>query len=180
VWNKTLHTSISEWGFQRLECEWCVYIHQSSTGTVIFSVYVDDIFAATSSQEENDHFQDLLKSCWDISELGPAKSSLGIAISHDRPSCTISLSQTAFINHVIERFSQIDAHPCDTPMVASLQLHRPNPSSLPSSEILNWMDCMPYRALVGSLNYITVATHLDIAFTVSHLTAFLNCYYPKH
>ncbi len=120
VWNKTLHAAISEWGFQRLECEWCVYIRRSPTGTIIFSVHVDNIFSTVLSLEENDHFCDLLKSCWDISELGLAKFALGIAISHDRPACTISLSQSAFINCVIERFGQTDAHPCDTPMVASL------------------------------------------------------------
>ncbi len=75
---------------------------------------MDDIFSAVSSPEENDWFRDLLKSRWDISELGPAKFALGIAISHNRLACTISLSQSAFIDHVIECFSQTDTHPCDT------------------------------------------------------------------
>jgi hypothetical protein len=180
VWNKTLHATVSEWGFQRLECEWCVYVCQSPTATIIFSIHVDDIFAATSSLEENDRFWDLLKSHWDISELGPTKFALGIAISHDRPSRTISLSQTAFIDCVIECFRQTDAHPCDTPMVARLQLCRPNPSTPPSSETTAWVDHTPYCALVGSLNYIAVATCPNIAFAVGCLAAFLDCYCLEH
>jgi hypothetical protein len=180
VWNKTLHAAVSEWGFQRMDCEWCVYIRRSPTGTVIFSVHVDDIFSAASSLEENDRFRDLLKSRWDISELGPAKFALGIAISRDRPSRTISLSQSAFIDRVIERFGQTDAHPCDTPMVAGLQLRRPDPAIPPSSEVSDWMERTPYRALVGSLNYIAVATRPDIAFAVGRLAAFLDCYRPEH
>jgi hypothetical protein len=100
VWNKTLHTAVSEWGFQWLECKWCMYVCQSPTSTVIFSIHMDDIFATTSSLEENDQFWDLLKSCWDISELGPAKFALGNAISCDRPSCTISVMTHYFIKVV--------------------------------------------------------------------------------
>ncbi len=43
-----------------------------------------------------------------------------------------------------------------------------------------WMDCMPYCALIGSLNYIAVATHPNIAFAISHLTDFLDCYHSEH
>jgi len=141
---------------------------------------VDNIFSAVSSLEENDRFYNLLKLRWDISELGLAKLTLGIAISRDRPSHTISLSQSTFIDCVIERFSQTDAHPCDTPMVAGLQLCHPDPSIPPSSEVSNWMDRTPYCTLVGSLNYIAVATHPDIAFAVGCLATFLDCYCPEH
>jgi len=81
---------------------------------------------------------------------------------------------------VIERFGQTDAHPCDTPMVAGLQLRRPDPSTPPSSEVSAWVDRTPFRTLVGSLNYIAVATRPDIAFAVGRLAAFLDCYRPEH
>jgi hypothetical protein len=180
VWNKMLHAAVSKWGFQRLECEWCVYICRSPTGTIIFSIHVDDIFSAASSPEENDRFRDFLKSQWEISELGPAKFALGIAISCDQSACTISLSQSAFIDHVIEQFGQTNTHPCDTPMVAGLQLRRPDPSTPPSAEVRDWMGHTPYRTLMGSLNYIAVATHPDIAFAVGRLATFLDCYRPEH
>jgi len=143
VWNKTLHTAVSEWGFQCLECEWCIYIHRSPTGTVIFSIHIDNIFSAASSPEENNCFRDMLKLHWEISELGPAKFALGIAINRNHPARTISLSQTAFIDRMIECFSQVDAHPCDMPMVAGLQLRRPDLSIPPSSEVSAWMERTP-------------------------------------
>ena len=62
VWNKTFNTAILGWNFVRLSCEWCVYICRSPTGTIIFSVHVDDIFSTASSPAENDHFAALLKS----------------------------------------------------------------------------------------------------------------------
>ena len=38
----------------------------------------------------------------------------------------------------------------------------------------------PYWELVGNLNYLAVATHPDIAFTVRRLAFFLNCYCDEH
>jgi hypothetical protein len=62
IWNKTFNSAILGWNFVRLSCEWCVYICRSPTGTIIFSVHVDDIFSTASSPAENDHFAALLKS----------------------------------------------------------------------------------------------------------------------
>ena len=33
IWNQTFHNAVSEWGFEQLECEWCVYRRNSPTGT---------------------------------------------------------------------------------------------------------------------------------------------------
>jgi len=80
---------------------------------------------------------------------------LGIAI--ERNADTISLSQTTFIDHIIEQFGQTDAHPVDTPMVVGLQLCHPDKSIPIPSEVAKWRECTLYCKLGGSLNYIAVA-----------------------
>jgi hypothetical protein len=180
VWNKTFNRAILGWNFVRLSCEWCVYMCRSPTGTVIFSVHIDNIFSAASTAAENDRFATLLKSKWDISELGPAKFALGIAFSRDRDARTISLSQTAFINKVVNCFNLSDAHPCDTPMVAGLILQRPDKTAPIPPEVLEWQARTPYRSLVGALNYIAVATRPDIAFAVGRLSSAMDCYTLDH
>ena len=180
IWNQTFHTTVKSWGFERMKNEWCVYRRVSPAGTTIFAVHVDDILCASSSQAELDRFRNDLLSCWEISDLGPAKFALGIAISRDLTSKTISLSQSAYIDRMLERFNMTDAHPCDTPMVAGLQLLRPD-SSLPvDPHITTWMQRTPYRELVGSLNYLAVATRPDIAYAVGRLASFLDCYREEH
>ena len=156
IWNKTFNSAILRWDFIRLSCKWCVYMRCSPTRMIIFSIHVDDIFSAASSAAKNDRFAELLKSKWEISELGPAKFMLGIAFSCGCSACTITLSQTAFINKVVTRFNLGDAHPCDTPMVAGLTLRRPDKTIPAPPEVMAWQARMPYRALVSALNYVAV------------------------
>jgi len=71
-------------------------------------------------------FKAFLESQWEIADLGPAKFALGIAITRDIASRTISLSQTTFIERLLKHFNLMDTHPCDMPIVAGLQLHCPD------------------------------------------------------
>jgi Reverse transcriptase (RNA-dependent DNA polymerase) len=180
IWNKTFHQAVTSWGFRRIPCEWCVYYRHSATGIIIFAVHVDDIISAASSATENDIFKQLLRQQWEISDLGPTKYALGISINHDRSSCSISISQAAFIDWVLDCFGQTDAQPADTPMVTGLHLQQPDKLTPIPPEVTNWITRTPYRELTGSLNYIAIATCPDIAFAVSHLASFLDCYCPEH
>ena len=143
-------------------------------------MHVDDIFSTASSATENDRFAALLKSKWEISELGPAKFALGITFSCDCAARTITLSQTAFIDKVVNRFNLSDTHSCDTPMVAGLTLRCPDKTIPVPPEIVEWQAQTPYCALVGALNYIAVTTRPDITFAVGRLSSFMDCYTPDH
>jgi Reverse transcriptase (RNA-dependent DNA polymerase) len=180
VWNRTFDKTVKSWGFERLACEWCIYRRHSPTGTVIFVVHVDDIISAASSPSENERFKAQLKGKWDISDLGPAKFSLGIAITRDLTANTISISQTALIDRVVEQFRQSDAHSVEVPMVPGLQLRRPDKSLPTPPDIVAWAERTPYRSLVGSLMYIAIGTRPDIAYAVGRLASFLDCYRPEH
>ena len=180
VWNKTFHKVISALGFSRLACEWCVYRHQTSSGTTLFAVHVDDIIMISSSADENSCFKAELRQHWETSDLGDVKYALGIGISWDWSSHSLSLSQTALIDRIVEQFEQNDAHPVDTPMVPEIQITCPD-KSIPVSELMSsWMQRTPYRSLVGSLNYLAVATRPNIAFAVGRLASVLDCYQPEH
>ena len=158
IWNQTFHNAITQWGFEHLDCEWCVYHRNSPTGTLVFTLHVDDIIAAGSSPKETKQFRDLLKSKWEITELGEPKYALGIAISCNHETHTISLSQSAKIDQLVNEYGQRDAHSVDTPMVTGLQLRRPDKSATVPTDVAEWSERTLYHSLVGSLMYIAVAT----------------------
>ena len=49
-----------------------------------------------------------------------------------------------------------------------------------SEEDVCCLQAIPYRTLVGSLMYIAMGTHLDIAFAVQQLSQYLDCYSLTH
>jgi hypothetical protein len=122
----------------------------------------------------------MLKSQWEITKLGEPKFALGIAMTCNRDNRTISLSQSAKIDQLVDEYGQYNAHPTDTPMVTGLQLRRPDKSAPVPAEIAEWADKTPYRSLVGSLMYLSVATRPDISYAVGQLSSFLDCYRPEH
>jgi hypothetical protein len=158
IWNQTFHKVMVQMNFTRLTSEWCVYRRQTATGITIFAVHVDDIIAISSSPEENARFKDKLRLHWEISDLGTVKFALGIGITRDRPKRTVSLSQTVLIDRIVDQFGQTDAHPIDTPMVAGLQITCPDKSMPIPANVATWVQRTPYRSLVGTLNYLAVAT----------------------
>ena len=103
-WNQTFHQAVTSWDFKRVPCEWCVYGCHTASGSVIFAVHINDIFSIANPPEENTRFHEQLKSQWEISDLGPIKFALGIAV--ERNNNDISLSQTVFIDCIVEQFGQ--------------------------------------------------------------------------
>ena len=180
IWNQTFHKAVSEWPFECLPCEWCICHWTSPTGTIIFTVHIDDIIVASSSVAEVDCFHDFLKPQWEITELGEPNYALDIAISHNQPAQTISISQTTKIDNLLEQYGQVNVHLVDTPMVLGLQLHQPDKSMPVPYNVEKWMEQTPYHPLVESLMYLAVATHPNISDAVSCLWSFLDCYRHKH
>ena len=180
IWNITFHKAMVNLSFKHLPNEWCIYHCKSTTGTTIFAMHVNDIISVSTSRNENNSFKAELHSHWDISDLGDAKFALGIAISHDRVTRTIQLSQTALIDRIINQFSQTEAHLVSTPMVQGLHIHRPDPTLHVSTDITSWMTHTPFRSLVGCLMYLAIGTRPDIAFAVGRLATVFDCYRPEH
>lgn len=178
-WNRTMHDAMIEWGFKRLICEWCVYVRRTPDGvTNLVAVHVDDMLCAASEAWANTLFKDQLRTKWEISDLGEVRFCLGIGIVRDPERRTISLSQTALIDKIVTQFHQTDAYPVSTPMEAKLPLTRP--TDVMSREDAERLANTPYRALVGCLMYVSVATRPDIAFAVNRLASFLDCYRKPH
>jgi hypothetical protein len=141
------------------------------------SIHVDDTFAIGSSEEEMNRLQRDLESKWEIS-VGDGSFILGIHLERDRQNHLVHLSQTALIDRVVEKFGQQNAADIATPMDAGIILSAIDCPSTPQEKAT--MANVPYRELVGSLQYIGQATRADIVYAVGRLAKFMANPGRKH
>ncbi|OJT05515.1 Copia protein [Trametes pubescens] len=178
TWNRTMHQHLVSVGFERVPSEYCLYFRTTSEGTVITGVHVDDFIAIASTPAAGSKFKDDLRREWTISDLGEARFCIGISIERDRATRSIRISQTALIDRIVTQFGLSDAYPVATPLETGCNLTREMGASTPDEKLAasSW----PYRALVGSLNYVAVGSRPDISYAVQQLSQFLDCYGHEH
>jgi len=125
IWNKTMNKTLLSWGFKCLSADSCVYYCKTDAGIIIICIYVDNFIIAGSSSELCEAFKTQIHGIWNISDLGDASFCVSLDISHSRHDHTISLFQTALIDHIITTFGLTEAHPISTPMDSNLYLCHP-------------------------------------------------------
>jgi hypothetical protein len=179
VWNHTFNNAlVNDFGFRRVMNEHCLYVRSSpGGGFAMASIHVDNTFAIGLSEEELDQLQRNLESKWEIS-VGDGSFILGIHLECNLKNHLVHLSQTALINCIVEKFGQQKAADVWTPMESGIGLSKANCPS--TAEEKSEMANVPYRKLVGSINYIGQATQPDIVYAVRRLSKFLANTGRKH
>ena len=114
----------------------------------------------------------LIKSKYDLTDLGPIHWLLSIKITWDRENRTISLSQLSYIDSLLRQFNFTDLRPFSTPMDTNIWYLKNKCPQTP--EQATEMCHIPYREAVGSLLYLAVATCPDLAFPIGILSQFVD------
>ncbi|CCA74092.1 hypothetical protein PIIN_08046 [Serendipita indica DSM 11827] len=164
IWSVKLHTVLSEIGFKRLESDHSVFIYERDSVKIIVPVHVDDLLLASKSSEAIQMAKDELKARFKIHDQGPTSFLLGVKLERDRQSHTISLSQPAYIEQILETYKMQDCNGADTPM-AEKPLLSTKDSPQTEQEKLE-MQNLPYREALGKLIYLATATRPDISYAV--------------
>ena len=120
-----------------------------------------------------------MKNIWTISELGTARFIIGIAVTWDRATRTVVLSQTTLIDKIIDQFGQKDAHPVSAPLEPGSKLRQTNRQAMSTEDQIQ-LSKLPYRSLVGCLLYLAISTCPDISYVVQQLSQYLDCYSFEH
>ena len=93
-------------------------------------------------------------------------------ITRDRKNRKLTLSQSEYIEKVLERFKMQDAKPVSTPLASHLKLTK---EMCPKTqEEIDCMSKVPYSSVVGSLMYAMVCTRPDIAHAVGVVSRYMN------
>ncbi|KAF0682376.1 Aste57867_25514 [Aphanomyces stellatus] len=172
-WYLTLHVFLVSISFERCIKEVCLYIKRVGDSMVLLTVYVDDITITGNDNQEIEKACDALKQRFEMTDLGKLKSIHEIQVEiKDK---VVTMSQQCYVEQLLEKFNMVDSNPVSTPEVVGQVLE---PSKLNPSEMktLN----LPYRELVGSLQYLVTCTRPDIANAVRNLTKYLSCFDESH
>ena len=171
TWNEELHTHMEGVGYTATNKDPAVYVKSlwNQADFAAGGFWVDD-FVGIGSGKELDALAKSVDEKYGITGLGEVKWVLGMLIERDRAARAVYLSQEAFINSLLTRFSLTDAAPLTTPLAPGTHL---SVADCPTSqEEKAHMATRPYRELVGALAWLALGTRPDIAFATSSLARF--------
>lgn len=171
-WNLEFDKRLKELGLEPSSADPCVYFAKQGRDLMLVTVYVDDVLVASQNLQWMASMKRKLMSQFEMKDLGNIKYCLGIEFKQEKG--RIEMSQKGYILSTLELFGMSDAKPAVTPSDPSTKLTKPEESS--TEEMRNY----PYRELIGSLMYLSVATRPDIAHSVSALSQFCTDYGKEH
>jgi hypothetical protein len=141
--------TIRNFGFKENIEDNCVYVKFKNGKYIFLILYVDDILLASSDVSLLLETKKFLSSKFDMKDLGEASFVLGIEIHRDRSKEVLGLSQNAYIEKVLKKFSM---HNCSASPAPIVKGDRYGDFKCPRNQYeLDQMKVVPYASDVGSL-----------------------------
>ena len=130
---------------------------------MILILYVDDLLLLGQDLSKIEDIKCQLGKLFQMKDLRPASSYLGIRITRDRKSRAIWINQQAYIENALKRFELQDANNTKTPLPAGIHLEKSRePVALDTKTY--------YQQIIRTLIYATIGTRPDIAFAATRLS----------
>ena len=178
-WYQKFHTFMLSQGYKRSEVDHCLYTKRAKDGSLLILIlYVDDMLIAGRQLVEISALKSKMAKAFDMKDMGEASHILGMRIQRDRSKKILYLSQTTYIDKVLQRFNMDrgKALSCPLPSYVKLSKHDCPVSDEDKAE----MNKLPYASAVGSLMYAMIATRPDIAFAVGVVSRYMSNPGKKH
>ena len=173
-WNVEVHSWFVTQGFVANEVDRCLYVRRNGSKVIIMTLFVDDIIITGDDFAGIEDFKSALKLKFPIKDLGHISHCLGLKIDYDIHSRKMCVSQSHYIEKVLDRFGMIGCYPLNTPAEKHLPVVDAiwkEQHGLDASVIISPKD-FPYRELIGCLLYIALCTRPDIANIVRELSKY--------
>ena len=158
--------------YRNTRSDYCCYFRQQGENCAIVLVWVDDLVSFTNSPAKSDRVEKELKSKFKIKTLGEPSLLLGMKISRNKELKIIALSQTHYINKILERVRLEDANSVTTPIDPGINLEFDEEEHDRASGT--------YAKVIGSLMYAAIGTRPNIAYAVHTLAKFTRSPQPQH
>ena len=123
-------------------------------------LYVDDLLLLGEDHSKIEDIKHQLGKLYQMKDLGPASSYLGIRITRDCTRWTIWIDQQVYIENTLKRFKLHDANNTKIPLPVSIHLEK-------LEELVTIETKMHYQWMIGTLIYATIGTIPNITFAAT-------------
>ena len=164
-WNLCFDKAIKVFGFIKNEDEPCVYKKVSGSEIVFVVLYVDDILLIGNDIPALQNVNSWLGICFSMKDLGEATYILGIKIYRDISKRKIGLSQSTYIDKVLNRFSMQNSKRGFLPMCHGISLSKTQSPTMQDER--DHMSKIPYASTIGSIMYVMLCTLSNVSYALS-------------
>ena len=164
-WNNMLHNFLISEKFNQSFADPCLYTKFEGDSIIIILFWVDDIIIAANNLDILNSVKGKFKNNFKMKDMGVLSNFLGIQFSFANGN--ITMSQKKYSLKVLDKFNMSECKPKSIPCDASVNkfiMHDKSPELA---------DPTLYRAIVGCLIYLMVATRSDISYTVTKLSQYM-------
>ena len=113
-WNNQVNEKLTNFGFQCLQSDPCIYIKHEGNSFIIIMVWVDDLLLFASLDKIMRETKTFLLSEWETTDLGELNKMTEIEITQKPDSITIS--QQANIESILHQENLHEMHRTQSPM----------------------------------------------------------------
>lgn len=172
-WFNLLRRKLLDSKFEQSVKDPCMFYKNKEDNLQVILIYVDDVPIFAKTMKEIDDIKDLLKSFFDIKNLGELKYILGVRITRDLTNKKIYLDQEGLIARTAEKYLGKDCKPTFMPYSTSTRLEK-------YDKECDAHERQQYQALIGSLLYVSRYTRPEIAAIVGVLSRHSSNPGPDH
>ncbi|POM77640.1 putative transposable element [Phytophthora palmivora] len=169
IWNQTLHKHFLELGFEKCTFDAGIYYKKGDKNMIYVTVYVDDLVIVGETDDINKLVKEL-GATYPLKDLGRVRFLLGMEINFE-PGKMLCISQTAYVDRLLKKFGLTDAKPVRSPQMQ-------NEPTLPVEKNYALINDpkLPFREMIGSLQYLVHCTRPDLANVVRTLGRYGSAY----
>jgi phosphoribosyl-AMP cyclohydrolase len=167
-WKKKLDDTMAHLQFTSNVDE-CPYIYQGNGEVAILVLaYVDDAALVSRETKHIEWFKKSIGTYFPIKDLGKLHHILGVQVTCNCDTCTITLNQTAYIRSFITHFGIQNSAPVSTPLATNCQLTHDQSPTTPEehAEYKKYANSFLYLEGIGAGIYAT-QTRPDIQHAMS-------------
>ena len=137
----------------------------SESSIAFLILYVDDILLIGNDTEFLNNIKGYLNKNFSMKDLGEAAYILGIKIYRDRSRRLIGLSQSTYLDKVLNKFNMDQSKKGFLPVLQGVKLSQTQCPT--TTEDREKMKAIPYASSIGSIMYAMLCTRPNVCLAIS-------------